>query len=101
MFPCVQTTIATSRKVASKNTKQPAQPPVHTTSGRQRQPTEKENYCVSETQHVTHRQENKEKKVEKQKKKALKAAYQADPDDFEQELSELHSNIDREEETMV
>jgi hypothetical protein len=56
---------------------------------------------VSESQHVTHRQENKEKKLEKQKKKALKAAYQAEPDDFEQEPSELHSDIDREEETMV
>ncbi|KAG1829731.1 hypothetical protein F4604DRAFT_1947399 [Suillus subluteus] len=61
---------------------------------------EKENYRVSESQHVTHRQENKEKKIEKQKKKALKAAYQADPDDFKQEPSELHSDIDREEETM-
>jgi hypothetical protein len=56
---------------------------------------------VSESQHVTHCQENKEKKLEKQKKKALKAAYQAEPDDFEQEPSKLHSNIDREEETMV
>ncbi|KAG2112915.1 hypothetical protein BD769DRAFT_1391754 [Suillus cothurnatus] len=99
--------MAASRKVASKLTKsrdtqpaQPAQPPVRTTSGRQRRPTKKENYCVSESQHVTHRQENKEKKLEKQKKKALKAAYQAEPDDFKQEPSELHSDIDREEETM-
>ncbi|KAG1872984.1 hypothetical protein DFJ58DRAFT_722148 [Suillus subalutaceus] len=61
---------------------------------------QKENYHVSESQHVTHRQENKEKKLEKQKKKTLKAAYQVDPNDFEQEPSELHSNIDREEETM-
>ncbi|KAG1883341.1 hypothetical protein F4604DRAFT_1677680 [Suillus subluteus] len=96
--------MATSRKVTSKHAKsrdaQPAHPPVHTTSGRQQWLTEKENYCVSESQHVTHRQENKEKKIEKQKKKALKAAYQADPDDFEQEPSKLHSDIDREEETM-
>jgi hypothetical protein len=56
---------------------------------------------VSESQYVTHRQENKEKKLEKQKKKALKAAYQAEPNNFKQELSELHSDIDKEEETMV
>ncbi|KAG1750474.1 uncharacterized protein EDB91DRAFT_1244055 [Suillus paluster] len=96
--------MATSRKVASKHAKstdtQPAQPPVHTTSGQQRRLTEKENYCVSESQHITHCQEHKEKKLEKQKKKVLKATYQADPDIFEREPSELHSNIDREEETM-
>ncbi|KAG2145165.1 hypothetical protein DEU56DRAFT_899942 [Suillus clintonianus] len=96
--------MATSRKVASKHAKskdaQPAQPPTRTASGRQRRPTEKENYRVSESQHVTHRQENKEKKLDKQKKKALRAAYEANPDGFEQEPSELHSDIDREEETM-
>lgn len=56
---------------------------------------------VSEFQHVTHRQETKEKKIEKLKKKALRAAYDADPDGFEEEPSELHSDIDREEENMV
>ncbi|KAG2338902.1 hypothetical protein BDR05DRAFT_1003851 [Suillus weaverae] len=100
----VITTMATSRKVASKHAKskdtQPAQPPTRTASGRQRWPTKKETYCVSESQHITHRQENKEKKLEKQKKKALRAAYKADPDGFKQEPSELHSDIDREEETM-
>lgn len=100
----VITTMATSRKVTSKHAKskdtQPAQPPMRTASGRQRQPTEKETYRVSESQHVTHRQENKEKKLEKQKKKALRAAYEANPNGFEQEPSELHSDIDREEETM-
>ncbi|KAG1725243.1 hypothetical protein EDB19DRAFT_1833860 [Suillus lakei] len=44
-----------------------------------RRPTKKENY---------------------REEKALRAAYEADPDGFEQELSELHSDIDREEETM-
>ncbi|KAG1824017.1 hypothetical protein EV424DRAFT_1346255 [Suillus variegatus] len=85
--------MATSRKIASKHTKskdmQPAQrvpPPTCTT--------------ISESQHVTHRQENKEKKIEKQKKKALRAAYDADPDSFKEEPSELRSDIDREEENM-
>ncbi|KAG1747496.1 hypothetical protein EDD22DRAFT_958240 [Suillus occidentalis] len=50
---------------------------------------------------LPHCQENKEKKVEKQKKKALKAAYKADPDGFKQEPSELHSDIDREEEYII
>ncbi|KAG2056157.1 hypothetical protein BDR06DRAFT_970285 [Suillus hirtellus] len=99
--------MATSCKVASKHAKlkdaQPAQrvpPPTRTASGRQRCPTEKENYHVSESQHVTYRQETKEKKIEKQKKKALRAAYDADPDGFEEEPSELHSDIDRAEENM-
>jgi hypothetical protein len=56
---------------------------------------------VSESQHVTYRQETKEKKIEKQKKKALRAAYDADPDGFEEEPSELRSDIDRAEENMV
>ncbi|KAG1813044.1 hypothetical protein EV424DRAFT_1349160 [Suillus variegatus] len=100
--------MATSCKVPSKHAKskdaQPAQPvlqpPARTASGRQRRPTEKENYCVSEFQHVTHHQETKEKKIEKLKKKALRAAYNADPNSFEEEPSELHSDIDREEENM-
>ncbi|KAG1897033.1 uncharacterized protein F5891DRAFT_983042 [Suillus fuscotomentosus] len=99
--------MATSRKVASKHAKskdaQPAQqvpPPTRTASGRQRRPTEKENYRVSESQHVTYRQETKEKKIEKQKKKALRAAYDADPDGFEEEPSELRSDMDRAEENM-
>ncbi|KAG1788033.1 uncharacterized protein HD556DRAFT_1312314 [Suillus plorans] len=85
--------MATSRKVASKHAKskdtQPAQrvpPPTCT--------------AISESQHVTYRQETKEKKIEKQKKKALRAAYDADPDGFEEEPSELCSDIDREEENM-
>ncbi|KAG2051235.1 hypothetical protein BDR06DRAFT_1010587 [Suillus hirtellus] len=59
------------------------------------------NSTVSKSQHVTHRQETKEKKIEKQKKNALRAAYDADPNSFKEELSELHSDIDREEENMV
>ncbi|KAG2041274.1 hypothetical protein BDR03DRAFT_979683 [Suillus americanus] len=97
--------MATSRKVTSKHAKskdaQPAQPPTHTASGRQQQLPKKENYRISESQHITHRQENKEKKLDKQKKKALRAAYEADPNGFKQELSKLHSDIDREEETMI
>ncbi|KAG1886053.1 hypothetical protein F4604DRAFT_1675734 [Suillus subluteus] len=53
-----------------------------------------------ESQHVVHCQKIKEKWSEKQKKKALKAAYQGQPDIFEQEPSELLSNIDRQEDTM-
>ncbi|KAG2140336.1 hypothetical protein BD769DRAFT_1662881 [Suillus cothurnatus] len=94
--------MAASRKVASKLTKsrdtqpaQPAQPPVCTTSGRQRWPIEKENYRAC---YPSPRKQGKE--VRETEEKALKAAYQAEPDDFEQELSELHSDIDREEETM-
>jgi hypothetical protein len=37
----------------------------------------------------------------KQKKKALKAAYQGHPDVFEKEPSELLSDMDRQEDTMV
>jgi hypothetical protein len=56
---------------------------------------------VSKSQHVVCRQEFKETQTAKQKKKALKAAYQGHPDVFEKELSELLSNIDRQEDTMV
>jgi hypothetical protein len=56
---------------------------------------------VSESQHVAHRQEIKEKKSEKRKKKALKVTYQDHPDMFEREPLELHSDIDREEDMMV
>ncbi|KAG0700883.1 hypothetical protein DFH29DRAFT_876262 [Suillus ampliporus] len=49
---------------------------------------------------VMHCQEDKEKKSEKWKKKVLKATYQADPNVFEQEPAELHSDVDREEDTM-
>ncbi|KAG2098575.1 hypothetical protein BD769DRAFT_1644081 [Suillus cothurnatus] len=71
-----------------------------TTSGRQRRPTEKENYRISESQHTAHRQQDKEKKLEKQKKRALQAAYKANPNAFEEEPSELHSDVDMEEDTM-
>ncbi|KAG1734278.1 hypothetical protein EDB19DRAFT_1911135 [Suillus lakei] len=73
---------------------------VRTASGRECRPTEKENYRLSESQHVVHRQEIKETRTAKQKKKALKAAYQGHPDVFEKELSELLSNMDRQEDTM-
>jgi len=56
---------------------------------------------VSKSQHVVPHQEIKETRTEKQKKKALKAAYQGHPDIFEKELSELLSNMDRQEDTMV
>ncbi|KAG2351946.1 hypothetical protein BDR07DRAFT_1494786 [Suillus spraguei] len=61
---------------------------MRTASGQECQPTEKETYCF------------KEQKLDKQKKKALKAAYQNHPDGFEQEPSELHSDIDRQEDMM-
>ncbi|KAG2132880.1 uncharacterized protein EDB93DRAFT_1255101 [Suillus bovinus] len=59
-----------------------------------------ENYRVSETQSTVHHQATKEKKAEKQKKRALKATYQENPDDFENEPLELHSDTDRDEDTM-
>ncbi|KAG2355976.1 hypothetical protein BDR07DRAFT_1492505 [Suillus spraguei] len=64
----------------------PQQPQVHT--------------AIFESQHVVHHQEIKEKQAEKQKKKVLKAAYQGQPDVFEQEPSELLSDIDRQEDMM-
>jgi uncharacterized protein YbcI len=56
---------------------------------------------VSESQQVVHCQEIKETRTAKQKKKALKAAYQGHPDVFEKEPSELLSDMDRQEDTMV
>ncbi|KAG1876695.1 hypothetical protein DFJ58DRAFT_835980 [Suillus subalutaceus] len=92
------------RKPTSKPKRAPSPPAakqqVHTASGRERQPTEKENYRFSESQHVVHRQEIKETRTAKQKKKALKAAYQGHPDVFEKEPSELLSDMDRQEDTM-
>jgi hypothetical protein len=56
---------------------------------------------VSETQSTVHCQATKDKKLEKWKKWALKATYQKNPDDFKKEPSELHSDADRDEDTMV
>jgi hypothetical protein len=56
---------------------------------------------VFETQSTVRRQATKDKKLEKQKKRALKVTYQENPDDFEKEPSELHSDADRDEDTMV
>lgn len=56
---------------------------------------------VSESQHVVCHWEIKENWTAKQKKKALKAAYQGHPDVFEKEPSVLLSDIDRQEDTMV
>jgi hypothetical protein len=59
-------------------------------------------FAASESQHVTQRHEDKEKELEKRRKKELRAAYyQANPDVFEQEPSALHSDADRDEDTMV
>ncbi|KAG1842711.1 hypothetical protein C8R48DRAFT_678958 [Suillus tomentosus] len=55
---------------------------------------------VSETQNMAHRQVTKEKRLEKQKKRALKVTYQDNPDVFEREPSELLSDADRDEDTM-
>ncbi|KAG2363471.1 hypothetical protein BDR07DRAFT_1375736 [Suillus spraguei] len=62
--------------------------------------TEKETYYFFESQHITHHQEVKEQKSDKQNKKVLKAAYQNCPNNFEQEPSELHSDIDKQEDMM-
>ncbi|KAG1801495.1 uncharacterized protein HD556DRAFT_1438520 [Suillus plorans] len=92
------------RKPTSKPKHAPSPPAakqqVRTASGQERQPTEKENYHLSESQHVVHRQEIKETRTAKQKKKALKVAYQGHPDVFEKEPSELLSDMDRQEDTM-
>ena len=56
---------------------------------------------VSESQHVNHRREDSERKLERQRKKKLRANYQANPGVFEQEPEELHSEVDREEDTIV
>ncbi|KAG2106484.1 hypothetical protein BD769DRAFT_1675906 [Suillus cothurnatus] len=49
---------------------------------------------------MVRRQATKEKKLEKQKKRALKVTYQDNPDVFEREPSELLSDSDRDEDTM-
>ncbi|KAG2111753.1 hypothetical protein DEU56DRAFT_985303 [Suillus clintonianus] len=93
---------ATSKppKTSVLSSPQGNQPLAHTSRGRTRRPTEKENYRVSETRSTVRRQATKEKKAEKQKKRALKASYQENPDDFEIEPSELHSDADHDEDTM-
>ncbi|KAG2117747.1 hypothetical protein DEU56DRAFT_761304 [Suillus clintonianus] len=93
---------ATSKQSKSSAPTSPrrTQPLPRTTSGRQRKPTEKENYRLSESQHIVRRQARKEDKLEKRKKKALKSAYQGNPKDFEREPSELLSDPDRAEDTM-
>ncbi|KAG1734203.1 uncharacterized protein EDB91DRAFT_1084113 [Suillus paluster] len=55
---------------------------------------------VSESQHIIRQQIGKEQKLEKQKKRVLKSAYQVNPEVFETEPLELHSDADREEENM-
>ncbi|KAG1889975.1 hypothetical protein F4604DRAFT_1673484 [Suillus subluteus] len=55
---------------------------------------------LSEMQNTVRRQATKEKRLEKQKKRALKATYQDNPDVFEREPSELLSDTDRDEDTM-
>jgi hypothetical protein len=113
----------TSKQVKTSVSSPPhgEQPLVHTARGRARRPTEKETYrgkspllplllrcdtsltscTVSETQNMVRRQATKEKKLEKQKKRALKVTYQDNPDVFEREPSELLSDSDRDEDTMV
>ncbi|KAG1846302.1 hypothetical protein C8R48DRAFT_779533 [Suillus tomentosus] len=49
---------------------------------------------------MAHRQATKEKRLEKQKKRALKVTYQDNSDVFEREPSELLSDTDRDEDTM-
>ena len=59
------------------------------------------NTTVTESQNIIHHQARKENRLEKQKKKALKATYQNNPKVFEKEPSELLSDVDKEEDTMV
>ncbi|KAG1874427.1 hypothetical protein F4604DRAFT_1680960 [Suillus subluteus] len=71
-----------------------------TASGRKRRPTERETYRLSKTHEGEDRHKGLETKMEKRKLKVLRAAYQKNPAEFDDEPAELHSDIDRDEENM-
>ncbi|KAG1858161.1 hypothetical protein F4604DRAFT_1931188 [Suillus subluteus] len=71
-----------------------------TASGRKRRPTERETYRFSKTHEGEDRHKGLEMKMEKRKLKVLRAAYQKNPAEFDDEPAELHSDIDRDEENM-
>lgn len=93
------------------------QSPMRTSSGRQRRPTEKENYrskskllseiltepniLVSEVQHVERRHEQKKQRTDQRTVKALRTVFKHHPEVFDNEPAELHSDADVEEDTMV
>ncbi|KAG1882621.1 hypothetical protein F4604DRAFT_1678142 [Suillus subluteus] len=71
-----------------------------TASGRKRRPTERETYRFSKTHEGEDHHKGLETKMEKCKLKVLRAAYQKNPAEFDDEPAELHSDIDRDEENM-
>ncbi|KAG1890065.1 hypothetical protein F4604DRAFT_1914615 [Suillus subluteus] len=71
-----------------------------TASGRKRRPTERETYRLSKTREGEDCHKGLETKMEKHKLKVLRAAYQKNPAEFDDEPAELHSDIDRDEENM-
>ncbi|KAG2134613.1 hypothetical protein BD769DRAFT_1385682 [Suillus cothurnatus] len=71
-----------------------------TASGRQRRPTEKETYRISKSRQGPDRKIALQAKVEKHNLKALRTKYQMNPDAFDDEPTELLSEIDRDEDTM-
>ncbi|KAG2084118.1 uncharacterized protein F5147DRAFT_798195 [Suillus discolor] len=76
------------------------QSPTRTSSGRQRRPTEKENYRISEVQHVEQRHEQKKQRTNQRTVKALRTVFKHHPEVFDNEPAELHSDADVEEDTM-
>ncbi|KAG1775839.1 hypothetical protein EV702DRAFT_1233191 [Suillus placidus] len=72
-----------------------------TASGRQRRPTEREIYRFSKNCQGEDRQKKEQMKKEKRKLKVLRTAYQKNPEEFNDEPTELLSDVDRDEENMV
>ncbi|KIK78515.1 hypothetical protein PAXRUDRAFT_163846 [Paxillus rubicundulus Ve08.2h10] len=71
-------------------------------SARERRPTEKENYRRDVIEGTVRRQQGKEMRNDRQARKALRTAYQNNPDEFDgEEPEELFSDVDLEEDTMV
>ncbi|KAF9245632.1 hypothetical protein BU15DRAFT_70703 [Melanogaster broomeanus] len=71
-----------------------------TSRTRERRPTEKENYCLEEIESATRRQQDKVTRNERQALKALRTAFQNNPDGFDKEPEALHSDANSEEDTM-
>ncbi|KAG2127610.1 uncharacterized protein EDB93DRAFT_1256932 [Suillus bovinus] len=72
----------------------------HTASGQKHQPTERETYRFSKSHQGEDQHKDLQAKMEKHKLKALCAAYQKNPEEFNAEPTELHSDIDRDEENI-
>ncbi|KIK80298.1 hypothetical protein PAXRUDRAFT_159019, partial [Paxillus rubicundulus Ve08.2h10] len=71
-------------------------------SARECHPTKKENYHWDVIEGTVQHQQGKEMRNDRQAHKALRSAYQNNPDEFDsEEPEELFSDIDLEEDTMV